>query len=128
MKVLVVDDDAESRILMAELLSRLSVNHATVATPGECLARLVSNPTEFSLVLMDIHMPALSGVDVSTWIKGIEIDPPRSIPIIAVTGDESYHDEARVARLGMQGVLGKPVTLECLRDMLYRHSQPVARQ
>jgi CheY-like chemotaxis protein len=123
-KVLVVDDDAETRIIMSDYLSRLNVEHALVASAGECLARLVNDPTEFSMVLMDIHMPMLSGVDACTWIKDSEIDPPRNIPVIALTGDETYHNEEYIARYGMRGVLSKPVTVERLQETLERHGGP----
>ncbi len=121
-KVLVVDDDAETRMIMSDYLSRLDVDHTLVASAGECLARLVNDPNEFSMVLMDIHMPALSGVDASTWIKDSDIDPPRNIPIIALTADEAYHDEGYVARYGMKGVLTKPVSMDQLQDTLNRHA------
>ena len=120
-KVLIVDDDPETRIILSDFLTRLNVNHSTVASAAECLARLVSEPTKYCLVLMDIHMPSLSGVDARTWIKDSEIDPPRGIPIIALTADENYHDEDRIARFGMQGALSKPVTLERLRDTLRKY-------
>ena len=120
-KVLVVDDDVETRMIVSDYLARLEVDHLIVASAGECLARLVNNPAEFSMVLMDIHMPALSGVDASTWIKDSDIDPPRNIPIIALTGDEAYHDEGMVAGFGMNGVLPKPVTLESLATALKKY-------
>ncbi|MFK7876844.1 MAG: response regulator [Paracoccaceae bacterium] len=120
-KVLIVDDDAETRMIVSDYLSRLSVDHTLVASAGECLAKLVNDPAEYSMVLMDIHMPALSGVDASTWIKDSEIDPPRNIPIIALTADETYHDEDYIARYGMRGVLAKPVTIDALEDTLNRY-------
>lgn len=124
-KVLVVDDDPETRMIMSDYLSRLEVEHTLVASAGECLARLVNDPSEFGMVLMDIHMPMLSGVDASTWIKDSEVDPPRNIPIIALTGDENYHNEEYIARYGMRGVLTKPVTVESLQQTLDMHGDYV---
>ncbi len=121
-KVLVVDDDAETRMIMSDFLSQLDINHTLVASAGECLARLVRDPEEYSMVLMDIHMPAVSGIDASTWINDSDIDPPRNIPIIALTGDEAYHDEKIIAKFGMRGVLAKPVTMNGLQETLRRYA------
>jgi CheY-like chemotaxis protein len=120
-KVLIVDDDAETRMIMSDFLAKLDIDHSAVASAGECLARLVNKPDEYALVLMDIHMPTLSGVDASTWIKDSEIDPHRNIPIIALTGDETYHDETFIRKFGMTGALTKPVTLERLKQTIDRH-------
>lgn len=99
MKVLVVDHDGDTRIAVSDQLSRLGVNHATVATGGECLARLISTPAEYSLVLLDIHLPALSGVDVCSWIKGCEVAPratsrslqsPRTRPTTTRNGSRGW--------------------------------------
>lgn len=121
-KVLVVDDDAEMRMILSDYLSQLGIDHTLVASAGECLARLVNDPNAYSMVLMDIHMPTLSGVDASTWIKESEIDPPRNIPIIALTADESYQDESYISKFGLHGVLTKPVTLDMLESTLRRHA------
>lgn len=121
-KVLVVDDDAETRLILSDYLSRLEVEHTLASSAGECLACLVNDPDGYGIVLMDIHMPSLSGVDASTWIKDSDIDPPRNTPIIALTGDETYHDESYVARFGMRGVLPKPVTEERLKETLKKHA------
>lgn len=121
-KILVVDDDAETRIIVADFLSQLNIQHTLVSSAAECLAKLVNNPFEFSMVLMDIHMPALSGIEASTWIQDSDIDPPRNIPIIAMTADESYHDKENLARIGMCASLSKPVSLEGLRTMVSRYS------
>lgn len=121
-KILVVDDDAETRMIMSDYLSRMNVEHTLVSSAGECLARLVNDPSEFSLVLMDIHMPSLSGVDASTWIMDSDIDPPRNIPIIAMTADEAYLDEDHIARFGMKGALPKPVCFEKLKSTVDQHT------
>lgn len=117
-KILVVDDDLETRIIASGYLAQLDIDHAVVDSVGECLAQLVQNPEAFSMLLMDIHMPNLSGVDAMTWIRDSEIDPPRNMPIVALTGDKRYHDQEYVEELGMSGFIPKPVTLENLRAIV----------
>ncbi|MEP4197414.1 MAG: response regulator [Aliishimia sp.] len=122
-KVLVVDDDAEARIIVSDLLARLEVNHTLVSSAGECISRLVADPREFDMVLMDIHMPNLSGADACVWIKDSEVDPPKGIPIIAMTGDATFFDETALTLFGMQGVLQKPISLENLHNTLIKHNR-----
>lgn len=119
-KVLVVDDDPETRLIMSDFLAQLNVDHTLTASAGECLGRLVKEPEKYGMVLMDIHMPTLSGADASSWIADSEVDPPRNIPIVALTADDTFHDEDYIARFGMRGVLTKPVTLEQLEDILQK--------
>ena len=67
---------------------------------------------------MVIHMPSLSGVDAMPWIRDSEIDPPRNMPIVALTGDARYHDQEYVEEIGMSGFIPKPVTLENLQAIV----------
>jgi len=113
-KVLIVDDDAETRLIIAGYLAQLGVEHSAVESVGDCLAKLVKDPDEFDVVFMDIHMPSLSGVDATSWIRESEIDPPRNIPIFALTGDELFHDDEYISKIGMAGYVPKPITLEKL--------------
>lgn len=122
-KVLVVDDDAETRMIVSDFLARLDINHTLVASAGECISRLVADPDEFALVLMDIHMPNLSGADASIWIKDGEADPPKGIPIIAMTGDATFFDDDAIRTYGMEGVLQKPISLAGLQQALSKHGQ-----
>ncbi|MEM6308462.1 MAG: response regulator [Pseudomonadota bacterium] len=117
-KVLVVDDDLETRMIASGYLAQLDIDHTVVDSVGECLAQLVQDPDAFSMLLMDIHMPSLSGVDAMTWIRDSEIDPPRNMPIVALTGDARYHDQEYVEEIGMSGFIPKPVTLENLQAIV----------
>lgn len=122
-KILVVDDDPEARMIVSDLLARLDVNHTLVASAGECISRLVADPDEFELVLMDIHMPYLSGSDACSWIKDSDLDPPRGIPIVAMTGDAAFFSDDALKTYGMQGVLQKPISLQRLKDTLGKYGR-----
>ena len=72
------------------------------------------------LVLMDIQLPEVSGLDVTRWIK--EDDNISHIPIIAVTAFAMKGDEERMLRGGCEAYLSKPISvamfLETVRDYL----------
>lgn len=120
-KVLIVDDNADARLMLSEALAYLGIAHSTVKSAGACISRLVVDPGEFDLVLMDIHMPALSGADASQWIKASEVPRHRRLPIIAVTGDAAFADPAAWPAYGITDVLRKPFSLDSLRAVLRKH-------
>ncbi|MFK7753335.1 MAG: response regulator [Sedimentitalea sp.] len=119
-KVMVVDDDPTTRFMMAEFLDALGFEHSVVSSGSECLAQLMTDPSSFYAVLMDIHMPHVTGLDTCGWIRGLESDPPCNIPIIALTADNQYHRPEDVAPFGMTDVLPKPVSLDDLNEKLTR--------
>ncbi len=120
-KVLVVDDNADARMMLSEALAYLGINHSTVKSASACISRLVADPSEFDLVLMDIHMPALSGADACQWIKDSDLPRHQGIPIIAVTGDAAFTDPGAAPGYGITDVLRKPFSLDSLRSVLRKH-------
>ncbi|WP_415403294.1 response regulator [Tateyamaria sp. SN3-11] len=120
-KVLLVEDDEFTRFMMKEIIHTLGVT-VEVATNGtEGCEALTGDPDAFGLVLMDLHMPVLSGIDAARRIRGLESDPPSDVPIIAVTADVNYHDDARIEQLGMDGFASKPVSPGQLLALIDRY-------
>jgi len=72
------------------------------------------------LILMDIQLPEVSGLDVTKWIKNdAELS---SIPVVAVTAFAMKGDEERIREGGCEGYLSKPITvasfIQTVRDFL----------
>lgn len=109
-KVLLVENDEFTRYMMREIILALGVDVEIAIDGQESLDILTKAPGAFGLVLMDLHMPRVSGIDATRQIRGTSIDPPRNVPIIAVTADVAYHDDSIVRELGMNGFASKPVT------------------
>ena len=124
-KVLVVDDHADSRLVLSELLSHLEVNHSVVRSAGECISRLVADPSEFDMVFMDIHMPHLNGADATQWIKDSDLPDHQGLAIIAVTGDAQFFEQSALDRYGLTDVLPKPFGLSDLRAALHKYMRPM---
>jgi CheY-like chemotaxis protein len=116
-KILLVDDCGTS-LLFLELLLRGPDYEIVKARDGtQALDRIaVERP---DLVLMDLVMPDLSGLDVVRALR--EREETRGIPVVVVTvrGDAHSRDEAM--RIGCQDYLTKPVTAAELRARLERH-------
>lgn len=114
-RILVVEDDTITRFMMSEMCHELGYECETVPGGQECIETLDERPTRYALIMMDIHMPSVSGLDAKTHIRNAERDPPKTLPIIAVTADEHWHNVHRCRAVGFNDVLPKPVTFEGLR-------------
>ncbi|WP_424977681.1 response regulator [Leisingera sp. S232] len=109
-KVLLVENDEFTRYMMREIIMALGVE-VTIAENGQIgIDMLRSAPNEYGLVLMDLHMPRVSGIEATRQIREAPMDPPSGLPIFAVTADVAYHDDAIIKGLGMDGFIPKPVT------------------
>lgn len=117
-KVLLVEDDVFTRFMMKQIIDTLEVDVDIAVNGYECCAQIKQCPDDYGVVLMDIHMPRLSGVDATRIIRTDLNDPPRNVPIIAVTADEKYHDRSVVSKHGMDGFIAKPVTASELLGLI----------
>ncbi len=116
-KILVVDDCPTSLLFLEFLLCRQNYEVVKATDGAQALDRIaVERP---DLVLMDLVMPDLSGLDVVRALR--ERDETRGIPVVLVTvrGDSASRDEAM--RSGCQDYLTKPVTGAELRARLGQH-------
>lgn len=107
-RVLIADDDAANRVLLATQLELLGFNVVAAATTGK---EAVAFYEEFKpdLVIMDIVMPEMDGIEAA---KAMTISKP--VPIILVTGYSSESLVARAIEGGVRAYIFKPVTKENL--------------
>lgn len=120
-RILLVEDDYFTRFMMQEIINTLGVAVDIAKNGREGCDQLEQNPEAYGLVLMDIHMPRLSGIDATRIIRSNPKDPPRNVAIIAVTADESYHNRSVVRRHGMDGFIAKPVTAVELMGLVQQY-------
>ena len=106
LRVLLAEDNEVNRLLARMLLTHhgIRVTEATTGTEAVALAR--AEP--FDVVLMDIQMPEMSGVEATVAIRALP-DPARArVPIIALTANAFRSDTERYLAAGMDGCLTKP--------------------
>ncbi|WP_092066755.1 response regulator [Poseidonocella pacifica] len=118
LSVLVVEDDAQSRFMVTEMLDELGYEFHEACNGAEGIERSLDLSDKIDLILMDIHMPLKSGDEAVSEIRTSLQDPPKGIPIIAVTADTAWHNRDYVQSRGFDGVLSKPVSLSRLRSTL----------
>jgi CheY-like chemotaxis protein len=120
--ILVAEDNEINALLMRSLLTRLG-HHAVITTNGEealeswLAAKSAGAP--YDLVLMDIQMPQLDGVETTKRIRSREAGQPgRRTPILALTANTLVEDRYACFEAGMDGFLIKPLDREKLADAL----------
>jgi CheY-like chemotaxis protein len=122
LSVLVAEDNEINALLMRSLLTRLG-HHAVITTNGEealeSWLSAKSAGTPYDLVLMDIQMPQLDGIETTQRIRAREAgEPGRRTPILALTANTLIEDRYACFEAGMDGFLIKPLDREKLADAL----------
>jgi CheY-like chemotaxis protein/HPt (histidine-containing phosphotransfer) domain-containing protein len=112
-RILVVDDNSVNRMVVQALLKQ--DGHQVVLAADGAQALEAVRSSEFDLVLMDLQMPVMNGEAATRAIRQLEDDPPRSIPIIALTANSMPADVQRCRAAGMNDHLSKPINRELLR-------------
>ena len=118
-RVLVAEDDPSLRRLIGMQLERLGAS-ATLVEHGAAAVEAAS-ARRFDAILLDLRMPVLGGIDAARAIRAFDTE----VPILALTADTAAEDVAACREAGMDGHLGKPVTLPALRSELDRRITPV---
>ena len=117
LKILLVDDNAINRSVARLLLAPSGVVVTEAANGRDALDRIAEQP--FDLVLLDVHMPVMDGVETIRRIRAAEASW-RSIPVIALTADAMTGDRDRLLALGMTGYASKPIEQRALIHEIHR--------
>lgn len=112
--VLIVDDDDFFGRMVIRALVKLGCDYTYCADGKECLEVVRSGMFNYDLILMDIHMPNLIGSEATSIIRTLSSNPLQHVPIVALTGDESWQDPQRLKRAGFTGFLNKPRNMQDL--------------
>ena len=113
-RVLVAEDDPTSALIVSGMLSLLQCPHLCVTDGAEACAALASGE-DFGLVLMDLHMPELDGIQATRHIREVL---GSDIPIVALSASVLESDRLACLDAGMDGFLSKPVRLDQLAAVL----------
>lgn len=104
-KILIVDDNQDSRELVAKVLKNKGYQTTEAADGEEALERAVSEKPD--LILLDISIPKIDGYEVARRLKSQE--EFRDIPIIALTAHAMKGNREKVIVEGFEGYISKPI-------------------
>ncbi|WP_445003171.1 ATP-binding protein [Halomonas mongoliensis] len=118
LRLLAVDDSDSNRLLLRELLAGPGLEMTLAASGEEALT--LGRQQSFDLVLMDIRMPGMDGVETTRALR--RLGPTwRRTPVVAVTAHVLEKERQRLLASGLDDVLVKPVDAAQLGEVLYRH-------
>lgn len=113
--ILVAEDNATNQIVVRTMLERLG-HRVTIVDNGRKAVETVKAQS-FDLVLMDISMPEMDGLEATRLIR----DAGSAIPILALTAHAGATEVERCREAGMDGLLSKPIRRQSLEEALNRH-------
>jgi two-component system, sensor histidine kinase and response regulator len=115
-RILLAEDNFVNQKLAVRLLEKMG---HVVRTAGSGMEVLQLHRTEsFDVVLMDLQMPVMGGLEATRRIREEETKSGRHIPIVAMTAHAASEDENRCLQAGMDGYLTKPVRREALQKKI----------
>ena len=115
LKILMADDAAPNRELVTAILGGLGVALETVDNGAEAVE--AARTGAYDLILMDVHMPVMDGLDATRAIRAIA-GPAGRTPIIALTANVQPEQVLRCQEAGMDGHVGKPIQVDDLLSAL----------
>lgn len=124
MQILVIDDDRGTRFVLRTVLTRHFNCTVVEAQDGEEALDLLETGS-FDLILLDLHMPVRSGLDVLREIRAST--ECRDVPVIMLTADRGQAAVEEAIALGIQGYLTKPLNIERVMERLSRLQVTPAR-
>ncbi|SRR6056297_3010041 len=114
---LIVDDIFMNRLLLKEIVSGLS-NSVTEAENGQQAIDILNSNNSIEVVLMDIEMPVMNGVETTKYIRSKLSYPKNRIPIIALTAhnpDDFFDD---FSNAGFDELLTKPYSFQKILEVI----------
>ncbi len=111
-RILLVEDNPISQNIELKVLREVGYQVDAVSNGREAIEAIKSR--KFNLVLMDIEMEDMDGIEATRQIRNLD-DPIRNIPIIAVTAHSSMKDRQRCLNAGMNDYIAKPININFLK-------------
>jgi two-component system cell cycle response regulator DivK len=106
-RVLIVEDNDLNMKLFNDLL--VAHGYGTLQTKDGVEALALARQHRPDLILMDIQLPEISGLEVTQWIK--QDDDLRTIPVVAVTAFAMKGDEEKIINGGCEAYIAKPISV-----------------
>lgn len=118
-KVLVVDDNKVNQKVISMNLKQLGITPDCVSSGKEAIDMALGK--EYDMIIMDILMPGMNGVETAAAIRKLKAAYKSELPIIAWTVENVNGSELDYYEAGLDDILQKPVQLECLKKILSKY-------
>jgi CheY-like chemotaxis protein len=118
---LVADDYIDNRILLKEIINILGHN-CILAEDGEQACEMLKI-NAVDIILMDIEMPRLNGLEATHEIRAHFSSPKNQTPIIAISAHSPEHFNAKLKKTGFNDYISKPYSIEKIIDIIERYKK-----
>lgn len=116
MKILSVDDSATMRRIIGRVVSMLGYEFLEASNGAEALALLEQDPSDIALVIMDINMPEMDGIQA---LEAIKANPAlKDLPVVMVTTDSDRTRIIQAVKAGAANYVTKPFTHDDLASKI----------
>jgi PAS domain S-box-containing protein len=120
--VLVADDNQINRLLINKVLKKWGVQADFAENGLEAVQKTVAN-RNYNVILMDIHMPEMGGLEATQVLRGKDDEYCKQVPIIALTASMLTNQMNEIEEVGMNDFILKPFDPKNLYDKLSRYQQ-----
>ena len=117
LRILLAEDNETNQRVAANLLEKHGHSVTVVCNGKEAVA--ASESESFDLILMDLHMPGMGGLEATGCIRQKEQGTNNHIPIIALTARAMKGDREKCIKAGMDGYISKPIDVDKLFQSIY---------
>jgi PAS domain S-box-containing protein len=113
LRILLAEDNPVNQTLAMRILEKLGHKVEVVNNGKEAVER--AEVEQFDLILMDVQMPGMDGLEATTAIRAAEVDSGKHVPIVAMTAHAMKGDREMCLSAGMDAYLSKPIRIDELK-------------
>ena len=123
-KIMLVEDNELNKEIATELLKEQGAIVTPVANGAEAVRLFKNSPKgTFDVILMDVMMPVMDGLEATRKIRALDRIDAATIPIIALTANAFYEDVKKCIESGMNAHLSKPLEIEKVVEMIVKYTR-----
>jgi signal transduction histidine kinase len=119
--MLLVEDVEINRDILIALLAETGINIDCAVNGLEAVTMVTSDPDKYDIVLMDLQMPQMGGIEATGKIRSLPGDWADTLPIIAITANVFMDDIEMCLKAGMNGHLSKPYNMTKVMETLRKY-------
>lgn len=124
LNILIVDDNGINQKVVAGFVSKQGAGFETASNGQDALNQIAQN--HFDMILMDIELPDMNGMEVTQRIRHLNLPHKAATPIVALTGNIADDDLQAYRHAGMNDFAPKPITFEKITELLLKADHQIA--
>lgn len=125
-RVLLAEDNAINAEIVITLLELYGARVSWVKNGAEAVEAFKADPADYTLILLDVQMPVMNGLDAARAIRGLGRAEDAAIPIVALSANAFKEDIDKAMDAGMNEYLAKPINMEKLIQTVHRYQKASA--